>query len=979
MKLLSGLCAAAITIFPASVSAADMLPAMTAAESGGAVANVPAPPGYGERASLMLGDDNFRGTADQLRHALARLPQGSPLREQAEFQLATACAHIPGENAEAMFSDFLTRYPASPLRQRALTGLAGCLFDKEDYAGALAIYETVDGESLNPSEAEEKQLRQAYCLLKFARYDEATPIYNALLATPLANAARFYLAYTDYVNDRWSAAMNGFSKVVVDNSDPARMTPYYLAQLYYCDGDWKKAYAEASKLIKGNCPAEYLPEMLRVAGESLYGMGETDKAVAALKQYLQLTDRPLPSALYIVGVDDYNRGDYKNAIRLLTDVVTQDNAMGQSAYLYIGQSYLREGNYDAALMALDQAVKRDYDSATTELASYNYAVASVHGGKIPFGSSVVQFENFLKKYPDSKLAPEVADYIINGYITDNNYGAALNAINNIKKPTEKVLAAKQQVLFIYGTRQLRSGRAAEAATLLKEARSMGRYSAETASEATLWLGEAQYRQGNYREAVDNYNRFLRETPSTNPNHSLALYDMAYARFALKDFSSAKDYMGRFLKSLSSSTPADVATLKADALNRRGDCSYYSSDFTAAEADYERAIEAAPTAADYPMYQQAIIKGLRRDHQGKIDGLAAMMKKFPNSVLIPSAMLETGESYTELEHNDRAIATYTSLSSRFPSTPQGRQGALLLAIAQLNSGEADEAVKSYKHVIRTYPTSEEARAAAEDLKHIYADRGQVSDYAAFLATVPDAPKMDQSELVALQLEGVEKASESGRNADAVRLADELIAAFPESKEAVSALSILADIHEKEGRGPEALAAYRMLSEKSSNPIDVNRARLGVLRLSRDMGNNDEVLRIASQLLSSSSIGDEERREVMLAQALAYKATGETTRASELLSKLAERPETLPGAKAAYYHAQELFDAGKLDASLRQVNALIDSNTPHEYWLARGFILLSDINRRKGNTFEADEYLRSLRENYPGSETDIFQMIDSRLDR
>ena len=240
-------------------------------------------------------------------------------------------------------------------------------------------------------------------------------------------------------------------------------------------------------------------------------------------------------------------------------------------------------------------------------------------------------------------------------------------------------------------------------------------------------------------------------------------------------------------------------------------------------------------------------------------------------------------------------------------------------------------------------------------------------------------MDQSELVALQLEGVEKASESGRNADAVRLADELIAAFPESKEAVSALSILADIHEKEGRGPEALAAYRMLSEKSSNPIDVNRARLGVLRLSRDMGNNDEVLRIASQLLSSSSIGDEERREVMLAQALAYKATGEPPRASELLSKLAERPETLPGAKAAYYHAQELFDAGKLDASLRQVNALIDSNTPHEYWLARGFILLSDINRRKGNTFEADEYLRSLRENYPGSETDIFQMIDSRLDR
>ena len=39
-------------------------------------------------------------------------------------------------------------------------------------------------------------------------------------------------------------------------------------------------------------------------------------------------------------------------------------------------------------------------------------------------------------------------------------------------------------------------------------------------------------------------------------------------------------------------------------------------------------------------------------------------------------------------------------------------------------------------------------------------------------------------------------------------------------------------------------------------------------------------------------------------------------------------------------------------------------------------MSDIKRRNGDTFGADEYLRSLRENYPGNEPDIFQLIDSR---
>ena len=61
----------------------------------------------------------------------------------------------------------------------------------------------------------------------------------------------------------------------------------------------------------------------------------------------------------------------------------------------------------------------------------------------------------------------------------------------------------------------------------------------------------------------------------------------------------------------------------------------------------------------------------------------------------------------------------------------------------------------------------------------------------------------------------------------------------------------------------------------------------------------------------------------------------------------------------------------------MNKLIEANPPHDYWLARGFILLSDLLRRKGDTFEADEYLKSLKRNYPGTEADIFLMIDERL--
>ena len=85
----------------------------------------------------------------------------------------------------------------------------------------------------------------------------------------------------------------------------------------------------------------------------------------------------------------------------------------------------------------------------------------------------------------------------------------------------------------------------------------------------------------------------------------------------------------------------------------------------------------------------------------------------------------------------------------------------------------------------------------------------------------------------------------------------------------------------------------------------------------------------------------------------------------------------GTRALFRIAQAQFDNNNLAEARKSAEALIDSDTPHNYWLARGFILISDINRAEGNTFEADQYLISLRDNYPGTETDIFKMIDDRL--
>ena len=63
----------------------------------------------------------------------------------------------------------------------------------------------------------------------------------------------------------------------------------------------------------------------------------------------------------------------------------------------------------------------------------------------------------------------------------------------------------------------------------------------------------------------------------------------------------------------------------------------------------------------------------------------------------------------------------------------------------------------------------------------------------------------------------------------------------------------------------------------------------------------------------------------------------------------------------------------------LTAFTDEGSPHEYWLARGFIALADVYHEKKKDYLAIEYLKSLRDNYPGRELDIHDMIESRLEK
>ena len=119
------------------------------------------------------------------------------------------------------------------------------------------------------------------------------------------------------------------------------------------------------------------------------------------------------------------------------------------------------------------------------------------------------------------------------------------------------------------------------------------------------------------------------------------------------------------------------------------------------------------------------------------------------------------------------------------------------------------------------------------------------------------------------------------------------------------------------------------------------------------------------------------EVEFDRALALDRTGSHDEADRIWRRLAKDTENVNGVKSAVYLGESLMQRGKLSEARTVVNNMINAEPSNQYWLARAFITLSDILRRQGQEFEANEYLKSLKSNYPGNEPDIFEMIDTRL--
>ena len=952
---------------------------------------------------------NYSGCIDKLE-AYKQHSTDADLIQEADYMLVYSAYEQGRPNAVELLKDYLDVYPASRHADEVNFLIGSAHFGQGEYQKAIFWFNESNIDMLSPEQQEAYCFRLAYSLLQIGDMEKARGYFARIeqIGTKYREASTYYVAYIDYATGKYNNALVEFTRLK-DLPDYKERSLYYITQIYFIQNKYEKVISEGKELLASYPDSENNSEVYRIMGNAYYHLGNGDQAINMLSKYVSSTDSPLRGDLYILGVCYYNKGNYSSAVNALGRTVRENDALSQNAYLYLGQSYLKLKDKNNARMAFEAAATSSFDKQVKEAAMYNYALLIHETAFTGFGESVTIFEDFLNDFPNSKYADKVNDYLVEVYLTTKNYQAALNSIDKIKHPSTKILEAKQDILFQLGTQAFTNMELDKAVDLFSRAISLGAYNLESRNDAYFWRGESYYRQGEYNKAISDYRTYLNNTRQRNTDmYALAHYNLGYSYFKLKEYGEALNRFRQYVNLESNQqTPA-----YADAYNRIGDCLFHNRQFAMAEENYTRAAQLQPSAGDYSVYQKGFLLGLQKDYKGKISVMDRLIREFPESQYVDDALFEKGRSYVLLDNNQAAAASFEQLMRDFPQSSLARKAGVQLGLIYFNDNQPEKAADAYKSVISNYPGSEEAKVALQDLKSVYIELNDINSFAAYANSLGGNVRFEVSEQDSLTYLAAEKLFMRGDNEGARRSLTNYLQTFPQGAFSSNANFYLASIafakkdleeakrlfslvlesgdtkfrEESWARKAEieyldkdyaaAMESFKHLQAVAENPENKEAAKLGLMRCAELIGQPQEALLAANDLLKEPKLSPEIMSEARYVRAKAYISLKQENKALADLKEISKDTRTIHGAEAKYLLAQLYYD-NKDDKNAETVLMnFIENGTPHQYWLARGFILLADIYIRQGDDFQARQYLTSLQNNYKGDD-EIAAMIEDRL--
>ena len=931
--------------------------------------------------------------------------------QEAEYYIACVAYELRKENAQNKLQTYLDNYPYTQFEDRVYMMLGNLAFEVKRYNLALKEYEKINLKHLSKSENIEVSFNQGYANIETNQYSKAKTLFKSLKGknSKYEISATYYAAYADYCLKNYESALDGFLSIE-EKPEFAAFAPYYIVQIYYIQKEYDKLLPYAEKVLELNASNVNNAEVYRILGECYYQKNDYERTIQYMKKYIEGSKKVLRNDMYIMGMSYYKTNGFENAATYLAKVTTVKDSLSQNAYLHLGNCYVKIDRRNNARMAYSSAASMDFDLSIKEEAAFNYTLSTLET-TTPFGESITAFESFIADFPNSKYRDNIYENLVTAYMSSKNYVAASISLSKLKNLSPEMRNVKAYILFQVGTEQFVKGNFEQASEIFTSALGEASESFKNA-QVYYWRGESYFRLGNNDKARKDFISFLGKPGAEDMSeYNLVNYNIGYTYFNQKNYKEARPMFYKYIVSEKNTTTETYA----DGLDRLADCYFIARDFTNAEKYYSQSIEKGGKNGDYASFQKAFVQGLQKNYRGKILGLQALVTNYPNSDFHDDAFYEMGRAFVLLEQHEKAIDAYQILIAKYPQAPLARKAAVEIGMLHYNEGANDKAIEAFKMVVSNYPNSEETRTALETLESIYVEENKVEDFFAYTKTlqsgivVSDPTKEDSLTYLAAERlymkNNIAEATGSferylqnfcdkGRYCVASRYylaecyytTDSIDKAYAQYKTLStmlgnaymeSVLVRLSQISYDKKDFETSLASFQQLQIIAVEPENIKASKIGVLRCSFLLNDTKTTIDIATEILSAKSVDQKLEREARFYKTKALMINNETEKALPDLKLLAKDLRTASGAECKYLLASYYFDTNNDKKAEEEITDYISKGTPYQYWLARAFVLLADIYIKRGDDFQAKQYLISLQENYTTQDT-IQDLILERMD-
>ncbi len=422
-----------------------------------------------------------------------------------------------------------------------------------------------------------------------------------------------------------------------------------------------------------------------------------------------------------------------------------------------------------------------------------------------------------------------------------------------------------------------------------------------ANDARYGLATARLFEGEYARARKQFAEFFRQAPD-HPNAPTALYRVGETAFMLGDLVAARQAFERFVTDYPGHKHLDTA------LPYLGDVCLRTGDLATARRAYEQSLAAFPEGrladrarfglgraqvlqgnaaealatftalassggkewADRAWYQIGQVEAGSKHYEKAIEAFATLEKVAPQSPLVPESRLSRADALVKLGRRDEAEPLLSALASDAPQN-LAAQAAFALGTARLESGDATAALANLDEAARRFAGTKMVPALLFRSAEAAAKLGRVDDARArFLRAAEIDPKDDWADDALAR--AARLALDQHDRAAASELAETFAARYPTSP-------LLADVRLVAGRVSYELKRYK------------------------------EAIATLSAALAENKPSPATVEGLTYYLGLAYRADGQSAKASEVLDTLARSPAAKVAADALFMVGQGHVEAGR----------------------------------------------------------------------